>query len=246
MRGRDKVGDDDMNDPRPEPANAHVRAWDLPTRLFHWALVLLVIGAYVTRKYSDTLTWHIWNGYAILVLVVFRVLWGFVGSSTSRFASFLYWPWTSARYGLDFLLRRPRFFLSHNPLGSLAAFAMLGLIALQGLLGLFSYDDHDSIDGGPLSGRAAAATVAAATAWHLWLFYLLLTVIGVHILANILYLVWKRENLITPMFTGRKPAKPFEDQPEAEIAPAWRAIACLLLAVTIVFGGIMLAGGKPF
>jgi cytochrome b len=223
-----------------------VYAWDLPTRLFHWALVLLVFGAYVTRKYSDDLTWHIWNGYVILVLIVFRVLWGFVGSSTARFGSFLCWPWTSVRYGLDFVRRRPRHFLGHNPLGSLAVMAMLGLIALQGVLGLFSYDDHDSIAGGPLAGRVSEETVAAMTAWHLWLFYLILAVIAVHVAANLLYLVWRGENLITPMITGRKAAKPFEDQLEARIAPAWRAVLCLAVAAGIVFGGIKLAGGKPF
>ena len=132
---------------RPATGKAYVRAWDLPTRLFHWALVLLMIGAYVTRMYMTDLTWHIWNGYAILVLIVFRVLWGFVGSSTARFSSFVYWPWTCVRYGLDFLLRRPRQFLGHNPLGSLAVLAMLGLIGLQGVLGLMSYDDHDSLGG---------------------------------------------------------------------------------------------------
>lgn len=235
-----------MPDTRPAEPKTRVRAWDAPTRLFHWALAALILGAYITRKYSDDLTWHIWNGYAILVLIVFRVLWGFVGSSTSRFAAFVYWPWTCARYGVDFLLRRPRPFLGHNPTGSLAVFAMLGLIGAQGVLGLFSYDDHDSIAGGPLSGRVSEAAVAAMTAWHLWLFYVILAVVAVHIAVNILYIVWKRENLITPMITGVKPAKLFEDQPEAWIAPTWRAAVCLVIAAGVVFGGIKLAGGKPF
>lgn len=235
-----------MQDTRPVESKARVRVWDLPTRLFHWALAVLILNAYLTRKSGDDLSWHIWNGYAILVLIVFRLLWGFVGSSTSRFAAFMYWPWTCARYGVDFLLRRPRHFLGHNPTGSLAVFAMLGLIGLQGVLGLFSYDDHDSIAGGPLAGRVSEGAVAAATAWHLWLFYLILAVVAVHVAANVLYIVWKRENLITPMITGTKPAAAFEDQPEAHIAPAWRAVLCLLAAVVIVFGGIKLAGGKPF
>ena len=227
-------------------AAPRVRAWDLPTRLFHWLLALLILTAYLTRKNTGDLAWHKWTGYAILVLVVFRILWGFAGSSTSRFASFLYGPIAALRYGLDFLLRRPRPFLGHNPLGGIVVFVMLGLVAAQGVLGLFSYDDHDSIDGGPLSGRISEGLTASLTAWHIWLFYILLYVIIAHIAANILYIVWKRENLVGPMITGRKKPAGFEDEPSAQIAPLWRALLCLALAAIIVFGGIMLAGGKPF
>lgn len=223
-----------------------VRAWDLPTRLFHWLLALLILSAYLTRKNTGDLAWHKWTGYAILILIVFRILWGFAGSSTSRFSSFLYGPWTSLRYGIDFLLRRPRRFLGHNPLGSIAVFAMLGLVGAQGVLGLFSYDDHDSIDGGPLASRISESLMATLTAWHIWLFYILLYVIIAHIAANVLYILWKRENLVTPMITGKKRAAPFEDETTAQIVPAWRALACFVLAVAIVIGGIMLAGGKPF
>ena len=233
-------------DVKPAADKTHVRAWDLPTRLFHWALVVLIANAYVTRMYLEDLTWHIWNGYAILVLIVFRLLWGLVGSSTARFASFMYWPWQSARYGLDFLLRRPRHFLGHNPLGSLAVIAMLGLIGLQGVLGLMAYDDHDSLAGGPLAGRVGETTMAAATQWHLRIFYWLLYLIALHIAANLLYIVWKGENRITPMLSGMKRNGRFEDADEALIAPLWRAVACLVAAVVIVLGGIMLAGGKPF
>lgn len=223
-----------------------VRAWDLPTRLFHWLLVLLFMAAYFTRKNSDNLAWHKWTGYAILVLIVFRILWGFAGSSTARFSSFAYGPSTSLRYAFDFLLRRPRRFLGHNPLGGLVVFVILGLVAAQGVLGLFSYDDHDSIDGGPLSGRIGEGLMVSLTAWHIWLFYILLYVIIAHIAANLLYLVWKGENLVGPMITGRKRPADFEDEPSAQIAPLWRALVCLALAAVIVFGGIMLAGGKPF
>jgi cytochrome b len=223
-----------------------VKAWDLPTRLFHWLLALLILTAYLTRKNTGDLAWHKWTGYAILVLVVFRILWGFAGSSTSRFSSFAYGPVAALRYGLDFLLSRPRHFLGHNPLGGIVVFVMLGLVAAQGVLGLFSYDDHDSIDGGPLSGRISEGLTASLTAWHIWLFYILLYVIIAHIAANILYIVWKGENLVGPMITGRKKPASFEDEPSAQIAPLWRALLCLVLAAVIVFGGIMLAGGKPF
>lgn len=221
-----------------------VRAWDGPTRLFHWSLVILVVLAYVTRKGNPDLTWHIRIGYAILILITFRILWGFVGSSTARFGAFAYAPWTAARYGMDFLLRRPRHFLGHNPLGGTVVFLVLGLVAAQGLLGLFSYDDHTELHGGPLVAKVSEATVAAATRWHVWLFDILLIVIALHILANIAYAVWKREDLIGPMITGRKRAAHFEDQGEARIASPLLALLCFVLAVAIVLGGITFAGGK--
>lgn len=222
-----------------------VRAWDVPTRAFHWSLVTLVVMAYVSRKWGDEgLKWHTWNGYAILVLLVFRILWGFVGGSTARFSSFVYAPWTAARYGVDFLRRAPRHFLGHNPLGGSMVFVMLALISAQAVSGLFSYDDHDSLTGGPLSSKVAEATVAALTKWHIWLFDIILVVVALHILANVAYLFWKRENLVRPMITGRKPATDFEDQQEARFGSPVAAVVCLVLAIAIVYGGITLAGGR--
>jgi cytochrome b len=224
---------------------AEVRAWDLPTRLFHWGLVLLIATAYVSRHWGDAnLTWHTWNGYAVLVLVVWRLLWGVVGSSTSRFSAFAYGPVRSARYARDVVRRRSGRFLSHNPLGSIVVFGLLGLVGAMGVLGLFAYDDHDAFVGGPLSGRVSEAAWAFATRWHILLFDVLLYVIALHIAANVVYLVWKRENLIRAMITGRKPAVHYEDQSAARLASGWRAVGCLVLAAAIVFGGIVGAGGK--
>ena len=226
---------------------ATVRAWDIPTRLFHWTLVTLVVMAYVSRRWGDTaLVWHTWNGYAILVLVVWRLFWGFAGSSTARFKAFFYWPWTAASYGLDFALRRPRHFLGHNPLGGSVVFLMLGLIGGQALLGLFSYDDHDSNAGGPLASKVSDTLWALATKWHLIVFDLILAVVVLHILANVLYYFWKGENLVKPMITGRKPVADFEDQPEAQIASIGRSLVCLIAAILLVFGGITTLGGKIF
>jgi cytochrome b len=222
-----------------------VRAWDLPTRLFHWSLVTLIVLAYVSRHWGDAgLVWHKWNGYAILVLVVWRLLWGVVGSSTARFTSFFYGPVAAIRYGLDFVLSRPRHFLGHNPLGGSVVLVMLAFVGVLGTLGLFAYDDHDALTGGPLSSRASEEFVAFATKWHLLLFDVLLWVIALHILANILYLLWKRENLIKAMITGRKQVQTYEDEHEADIASPWLALGCLVVAAVIVLGGITAAGGK--
>lgn len=224
-----------------------VKAWDAPTRLFHWALVLLIGMAWVSRKYGDAgLVWHTWNGYLILILIVFRILWGFVGGSTARFSSFMYGPITSAIYGKDFLLRQPRYYLGHNPMGSAMVYALLLIVATQAIFGLFSYDDHDSIAGGPLSGKASEAWVAFFTRWHIRIFDYLLILIGLHVFANLLYYVWKGENLPKAMITGRKPARAYEDENEAKFGGTLSAIACLVLAAAIVLGGVWAAGGKVF
>ncbi len=236
--------DQDARSSTSSPDRSTVKVWDGPTRLFHWSLVILIALSYVTRKVSPDLVWHMRIGYAILVLITFRVLWGFVGSSTSRFGSFAYAPWTAIRYGIDFVLRRPRPFLGHNPLGGTVVFIFLALIAAQGLTGLFSYDDHTDLHGGPLASKISEAAVAAATRWHVWLFDILLIVIALHILASFAYAFWKREDLVRPMVTGTKRSAPFEDQAEARIASPLLALLCLVLAVAIVLGGITLAGGR--
>lgn len=236
--------DQDARSSTSAPDRLMVKVWDGPTRLFHWSLVILIALAYVTRKVNPDLVWHMRIGYAILVLITFRILWGFVGSSTSRFAAFAYAPWTAVRYGVDFVLRRPRQFLGHNPLGGTVVFVFLALIAAQALTGLFSYDDHTDLHGGPLASKISEEAVAAATRWHIWLFDILLIVIVLHILASLAYAFWKREDLVRPMVTGRKRSASYEDQAEARIASPMLALLCLVLAAAIVLGGITLAGGR--
>src|SRR3954451_15056812 len=114
-----------------ENPQGKVRVWDAPTRIFHWLLAALVLVAWASWRYSEslgdhTLALHRWNGHAILVLIVFRVLWGFAGSSTSRFRAWLWWPWTAISYALRLLRGETPLYLSHNPLGSYMILALLG------------------------------------------------------------------------------------------------------------------------
>lgn len=228
-----------------------VRAWDLPTRVFHWTLVFLMISAWVSFRYAEsvgdlTLLWHRWNGYAILVLLVWRVLWGFAGSSTSRFSTFVRWPWEAIGYGLAIAKGQPRHYLGHNPLGSWMVLGLLAAVGLQGLLGLFTVE-HNDIAWGPLYRLVSEATYKTITSWHIWLFYwVILPLIGLHITANALYGLIAKEPLIPAMVTGRKPAQAYEDAPQAEIVerPVLRAIVCLAIAAAIVFGGVIALGGK--
>lgn len=225
-----------------------VAAWDLPTRLFHWSLVTLIVLSWVSRKYGDAgLVWHTWNGYAILVLIVWRLIWGVTGSSTARFKSFFYAPWHAARYAVDFALRRPRHFLGHNPLGGAVVFAILGIVGLQAVLGLFSfyYEDESNNGKGPLANLISEAAGVTVTTLHEKVFDLIVAVAALHILANLLYLVWKGENLVKAMISGRKAERPdYEDEPEAKLAGTARAALALLAAIVLVFGGILALGGK--
>ena len=228
-----------------------VRAWDLPTRLFHWALVAGIASAYLTFRYAEalgdyTLQWHRWNGYAVLVLLVFRVLWGFVGSSTARFSSFLAWPWRAAGYLVDLVRGKDRKFLGHNPVGAWMIVLLLTIVATQAVLGLYTVE-HNDVTAGPLYRTVPEATWQVLSKWHLWLFYwVLLPVIALHVTANTLYGVVKRDPLIRAMVTGNKPPAPYEDGSEARIVarPLLRAAVCLALAAVIVFGGIVALGGR--
>lgn len=229
-----------------------VRAWDWPTRAFHWALVFGIISAWASFKLADrigdpTLIWHRWNGYFILVLIVFRLIWGFVGSSTSRFSAFVKWPWTALRYGGDLLRGKERRYLGHNPMGTWMILALLGAVSVQGVLGLFSLE-HNEIVAGPLKRLIAHETSEAITKLHVQGINVILAMVALHITANVLYGVVKKDPLIRAMVTGSKPAEPYEDEREAVIRPGvtLRAIVCFGVAAAIVFGTITALGGRIF
>lgn len=228
-----------------------VSAWDLPTRLFHWLLVLGIVSAFVSFRFSgafgdNLLKWHRWNGLAILVLLTWRVLWGFAGSSTSRFSGFVKGPGAALRYARDLTAGRDRHYLGHNPLGTFMVLALLAVAITQGLLGLFTVE-HNDLTAGPLYRLISEEGVKQASRWHRWLFYwVLLPAIAVHITANILYGMVKKHPLIPAMITGKKPAANYADGAEASLVerPLLRAFICLLVAKAIVFAPIYLASGK--
>jgi cytochrome b len=233
-----------------EGAARVVRVWDLPTRLFHWALLVLVAGAWLTRRYAEALgdhnlTWHRWNGYAILTLLVFRLFWGLVGSSTARFSSFLSGPAAAARYLADLLKGRERHYLGHNPLGTWMIVALFLALTGQTVLGLLSLDG-DGFVGGPLSRLLSDETAQMFGRWHAQGFNIILLLAAIHIVANSGYALIKHDPLVRAMISGRKPAAVYEDAPEAVIAANanLKGLVCLVLAAAIVLGGITLLGGR--
>jgi cytochrome b len=230
---------------RARPSGARVLAWDGPTRIFKWLLVLLVVDGWVSNKYGPDLpNWHRWNGYSVLVLIVFRLIWGFVGGSTARFSSFVAGPAACIAYLRAQIAGRPLRYLGHNPLGGWMIIALLAVVTAQGLTGLYAADEDRLVIEGPLAKTVTDATVDFAARWHERIFDAIEILALVHIAVNLLYTFVKRDPLIPAMVTGGKPAAHYADMPTA-IPGSWaRAAVCLLAAIALVFGAITLAGGR--
>lgn len=204
-----------------------VRVWDLPTRIFHWSLVLLVIVQVVTSQLGgNAMIWHFRSGYAIFALLSFRIVWGLVGGRWSRFVSFIYSPNAVLAYlrGRSY----PDHLVGHNPLGAGSVLAMLAVLVTQVGTGLFS--DDEIFASGPLTRFVSNDTVSSATAWHAgWGKYLFIALVVTHIGAVLFYLWRKKDNLIRPMIRGDKllaqPATPSRDDATSRLA----ALALLAL-----------------
>lgn len=202
-----------------------IYVWDLPTRLFHWLLVGLVVAAYLTATF-DAMHWHRRVGLTLLGLVVFRLVWGFVGSRHARFADFLRGPAAVLAY-----LRGAWHGVGHNPLGGWSVLFLLLLpLAMVGS-GLFANDDVAFQ--GPLAGLVDKATSDRLTSLHHLLFNLLLGLIGLHLAAIVFYRLARGENLVKPMLSGWKEGD-FGEQPPC-LPARWPAF---LLAVAIAAGAV--------
>jgi len=224
-----------------------IRVWDLPVRLFHWALVVLLAVSYFTaRAGGEWMKFHFWSGYTIFALVLFRIAWGFVGSTTARFTDFVKGPSAAIAHLRDLLGRgRPRE-AGHNPVGGAMVVALLLAVLLQVVAGLFSADTDTGMVNGPLALVVADKWVERATAFHRFWINVLLWMVALHVLAAIVYLAWKRQNLIGAMITGRKPlddvVEPGTPAPKLVFAPGRLAVSLLLAAAAIVYF-IVRAGG---
>ena len=176
--------------------------WDLPIRIIHWLLTVLIFGSWYTVSVAGNMEAHMLIGQVILCLLVFRVVWGFVGTRYAKFSSFVFGPRTIIAYARTILSRSGGGYAGHNPLGFLAVFAMLLLIGIQVTTGLFA-TDGDFYEG-PLNHLVSGSTGRDITDIHYLNFDVLAIMIGIHIVAIFFYLLYKRENLIWPMFTGAK------------------------------------------
>jgi cytochrome b len=198
--------------------------WDIPVRFFHWTLVLLIGFSWLSGE-MEWMDWHFYSGYAALTLVLFRVLWGFVGSTHARFSDFLYGPGALIAYVRTLPSRTAAKFAGHNPLGGISVVMVLLCVLVQAGTGMFANDDI--LYEGPLYKHVSKELSDLLTTIHKYNFNVLLTLIVVHVSAVLYYLLYKSENLIKPMFTGRKHL-PSDARP-AEMRSVW--LALVLLAV---------------
>lgn len=190
-----------------------VRIWDLPTRLFHWALVACVVGLVVSANIGgNAMNWHFRFGYSVLTLLLFRIVWGIVGGRWSRFASFVYGPSTLLAYLKGDT--RPEHSAGHSPTGALSVFALLLILLIQVSSGLLA--DDEIAYAGPLTALVSSSTVSLATWYHKEVGKVILIVLIVlHLAAIAFYRKVKKTDLITPMVRGDKvmasPVAPSQD-----------------------------------
>lgn len=206
-----------------------VTIWDWPLRVFHWLLVIAVVGAYATGKLGGNLTdWHGRLGSLVLGLLVFRLIWGFIGTTHARFSSFF--PTTSK---LKAYVKGEWQGAGHNPVGALAVFTLLATLIFLVVTGLFANDDIAFE--GPLFNSIDKALSDKLSGWHDWMVNGLLGLVAVHVAAIVFYQRIKKTNLVLPMLTGKKQLP--DDLQSAEIGRVsnLRITLILLVAVAIVW-----------
>lgn len=213
-----------------------IRVWDLPTRLFHWVLVLLLVVAVITAHLGGAMmTWHFRAGYGLVTLLLFRFCWGLVGSRYARFATFLFGPAAIAAY-----VRQPRRAgrppHGHSPLGSVSVFTLLGLLLAQVLTGMLGNDDV--MNQGPLSQFVSKAVSDWLSWYHSEVGIRLLYVLtGVHVLAIVYQYVRYHSNLLLAMVSGDQPG----DASSIAASDTARLRLLALLLVLLCGGGVAYA-----
>lgn len=218
----------DLSSTSTDSPTTAIRIWDWPVRLTHWLFVFCMVVSWWSAE-QHAMDWHRYSGYVLLGLLIFRIYWGFAGSSSARFSQFMRGPGKLIAY-----LREPRQThreAGHNPLGGWSVAAMLTLMLTQVVIGLF-VSDVDGIESGPLSHLVSFDTSRTLAAAHEIIFNVLLALIGFHILAILFYLAVKRDNLLSAMLTGQRRNVSMRAM---KTVPVWRVIPGLVLATGVVW-----------
>jgi cytochrome b len=213
---------------------AAVRVWDWPVRLFHWAVVALVVAAVVTAKIGgNAMEWHMRAGMAVLALVLFRILWGVAGSRHARFASFVRGPAAVVAYAKSFTQRPHAVHVGHNPLGGWSVIALLAALLVQAGTGLFSNDDIAT--DGPLVRLVSKDRSDAITSFHHLNLWFLGALVATHLGAVAFHLVALKDNLVRPMLSGVKHLPARYAEADTGPTPHGRALVLLALAAIVVW-----------
>jgi cytochrome b len=212
------------------------RIWDLPIRMFHWLLVIGVLLQFGTAKFGWlSMQWHMWIGYGLLTLLLFRLAWGFVGSDSARFSQFVAGPRRLLAYLRTWKRTPMSRFAGHNPAGGWATVIILAVLLLQALSGLATSDDVEWF--GPLCNKLPDRWIAFATWLHHRLEPIVLILIAMHIVAIALYRLLKRDGLVGSMWHGRRGI----EVTAPLLAGNGRAILLLLLAAASVAAAVIWA-----
>lgn len=200
--------------------------WDLPIRIFHWLLVAAIAGAWYTAEegYEDT---HMKIGYAIIGLLIYRIVWGIFGTEHSLFRSFIPSPFKLYQHTKNIFKVDAKQSVGHNPLGALSALIMLFLIGLQAATGLFTKGE---IWYGPYTSAVGSELQKRLDGIHHANFDFILVALGVHIVAIFFYLFFKKQNLITPMIHGKKND---EVVPNGKGIPHSKLLVAVILALVV-------------
>lgn len=215
-----------------------IRLWDLPLRLFHWSLLICVAGAIASIKIGDNIDVHQYFGYAVLGLLIFRLIWGFVGGEHARFASFVRGPGQVIAY-LKQMKSQHGPSIGHNPLGAISVLGMLAALLFQATSGLFLSDEimfeaplFKHISGSLASGLAEAHEINSN---------IIILLIALHLLAIFFYRFIRRENLITPMLSGNKEVPAESALSDARGGSIWLGLIVFALAAAGVWALISFA-----
>jgi cytochrome b len=221
-----------------------VRIWDLPIRLFHWTLVLGIgFSWFCAETGGNWMVWHERSGIFLLVLVLFRIVWGFVGSDTARFTRFVTAPAKAFQHWREMRTHQgTAFHAGHNPLGAWMVLALLTMVLLQAVTGLFATDDIDT--DGPLRGLLSGKVDDILSSIHHLGFNLILLLVTVHVLTVLFYRFYKRTNLIKAMVVG-KADWPIEQVQPAPLVfkPAWLGLVVFAMIYAGVYLGIAFLAG---
>ena len=204
--------------------------WDLPTRIFHWAIVICLPLSWWSAE-NDNYELHQWFGYTVIVLVVSRVFWGFAGSRQSRFVTFIQGPSAVIFYVATLLHRDSPHYLGRNPLGGWSIIALLFTLLVQAGTGLFANDGI--VTEGPLFDWVGKTTSDWLTKVHKLNQQVIIALVCVHVAAVLFYFFYKRQNLVLPMITGVKPWHGAEAEPAC--GHTWLAALIAGLAALIAY-----------
>jgi cytochrome b len=213
--------------------------WDLPTRIFKWSLVLAVGLAFLfssSHPRGSLFLFHVACGYTVTLLLLFRLVWGFIGGRYARFRSFVYGWRGVSRYAQGLLRLDPPRTVGHNPVGGLMIMTMLATLSVIVVTGLLA--ESKTGGAGRLSGLLSHGSVVILGDIHAWLGFFIIWLAGLHVAGVLFESLLHRENLVRSMVTGRKKTADPNDR-DGKASP-WRAAPLLVLLA--ILGAWLTAG----